>query len=94
MRRETDKGPLFSPMLEAAVRLAARGHYHQFRKRSPDKPTCGQGDGPLPSSCVPYVTHLMGTMCILARTGACDETLAAAARLAALLTSSAVSAAI
>ncbi len=33
---------------------------------------------PLPETCVPYITHLMGSMCILARLGARDEVLAAA----------------
>jgi hypothetical protein len=71
-------GGLFSPLLEAAIRLAARGHYHQFRKTN-DEPT-----GPGPSSNlfperVPYIAHLMGTVCILARLGARDEVLAAGA---------------
>jgi hypothetical protein len=70
--------PLFSPLLEVAGRLAAQGHYHQFRKRPPGDPGCGGASGPLPEECVPYVTHLMGTMCILARIGARDEVLAAA----------------
>jgi hypothetical protein len=70
---------LFSPMLEAAVRLAAQGHYHQFRKRSPEDGFCGgNAEEPLPAECIPYITHLMGTMCILARLGARDEVLAAA----------------
>lgn len=69
---------LFSPRLEAAIRLAARGHYHQFRKTN-DEPT-----GPGPQSAlfpdrVPYIAHLMGTVCILARLGARDEVLAAGA---------------
>jgi hypothetical protein len=71
------RGALFSPLLEAAVRLAARGHYHQFRKHNTD----GLDDGVLtrPSfpDRVPYITHLMGTMCILARIGVSDEVLAA-----------------
>jgi hypothetical protein len=71
-------GALFSPLLEAAIRLAARGHYHQFRKTN-DEPT-----GPGPNSTlfpdrVPYIAHLMGTVCILARLGVRDEVLAAAA---------------
>jgi (p)ppGpp synthase/HD superfamily hydrolase len=33
---------------------------------------------PLPETCVPYITHLMGSMCILARLGVRDEVLAAA----------------
>jgi hypothetical protein len=66
-------------LLEAAVRLAAQGHYHQFRKRSPGEESCGDpAGGPLPESCIPYITHLMGSMCILARLGARDEVLAAA----------------
>lgn len=71
-------GGLFSPLLEAAIRLAARGHYHQFRKTN-DEPT---GPGPLPTlfpDRVPYIAHLMGTVCILARLGARDEVLAAGA---------------
>jgi hypothetical protein len=72
-------GPLFSPLLEAASRLAAQGHYHQFRKRSPEEASCGDVAGdPLPDTCIPYITHLMGSMCILARLGARDEVLAAA----------------
>ncbi len=72
-------GLLFSPLLEAAIRLAAQGHYHQFRKRSPEEESCGDLAGdPLPETCVPYITHLMGSMCILARLGARDEVLAAA----------------
>ncbi len=67
---------LFSPRLEAAIRLAARGHHHQFRKggevSAGDSP-----DSPLPDR-VPYIAHLMGTMCILARVGVRDEVLAAA----------------
>jgi (p)ppGpp synthase/HD superfamily hydrolase len=66
-------------MLEAAVRLAAQGHYHQFRKRSPTDGCCEDGaEDPLPEDCVPYITHPMGSMCILARVGARDEVLAAA----------------
>ncbi len=67
---------LYSPLLESALRLAARGHYRQFRKGG--APDCAR-DGPLlPATCVPYVTHLMGTACILARLGAPDTVLAAA----------------
>jgi hypothetical protein len=68
---------LFSPLLEEAARLAARGHYHQFRKGSPGGDCCSDGLDRLPDGCVPYVTHLMGSMCILARLGAPDEVLAA-----------------
>jgi (p)ppGpp synthase/HD superfamily hydrolase len=69
---------LFSPLLEAAVRLAAQGHYHQFRKGGCDD--VGPPDAPnlLPPDCVPYITHPIGSMCILARLGAGDEVLAAA----------------
>ena len=78
--RPANRGPfpegLFPPVLEAAVRLAARGHYHQFRKGVED-PEGGPGAAVLPDR-VPYITHLMGTMCILARLGVCDEVLAAA----------------
>ena len=66
-------------MLEAAARLAAQGHHGHFRKREPGGGCCGKTDGdPLPPDCVPYITHLMGTMGILARLGADDEILAAA----------------
>ena len=68
-----------SPMIEAAVRLAAQGHYHQFRKRDdPDAAVAAPGK-PLPDDHIPYITHLMGTRTILARLGAPDEMLAAAA---------------
>ncbi len=69
-------GALFSPLLEAAVRLAARGHYHQFRKHAADEDTESPVGDFLPDR-VPYVAHLMGTMCILARIGVRDEVLAA-----------------
>lgn len=75
-RRGPD-GPLFSPLLEEAIRLAARGHYRQFRKQE-GSDTSLPGDGLLPPERVPYVTHLMGTAAILARLGARDEVLAAA----------------
>lgn len=66
-------------MLEAAARLAAQGHYGHFRKGETGGAGCCAGSGdPLPPGCVPYVTHLMGTMGILARVGAADEVLAAA----------------
>jgi (p)ppGpp synthase/HD superfamily hydrolase len=71
------RGGLFPPLLEAAVRLAARGHHNQFRKNVEDP----EGDSPSGAFLldrVPYVTHLMATMCILARLGARDEVLAAA----------------
>lgn len=71
------QGKLFPPLLEAAVRLAARGHHNQFRKSAEDV----AGENPTGSSLperVPYVSHLMGTMCILARLGVRDEVLAAA----------------
>jgi (p)ppGpp synthase/HD superfamily hydrolase len=67
----------FSPLLEAAVRLAARGHYHQFRKHAADEENQDPVGDFLPDR-VPYVAHLMGTMCILARIGVRDEVLAAA----------------
>lgn len=69
---------LYSPLVEAAIRLAAQGHYHQFRKSPLDQPSCDGAEVPLPDGCVPYITHLMGTACILARLGARDEVLAAA----------------
>ena len=64
-------------MLEAAVRLAARGHYHQFRKHLAHEDSGGPSGDFLPDR-VPYIAHLMGTMCILARIGVRDEVLAAA----------------
>jgi (p)ppGpp synthase/HD superfamily hydrolase len=70
-------GALFSPMLEAAVRLAARGHYHQFRKHSAEDES-GSPSGDFLPDRIPYIAHLMGTMCILARVGVRDEVLAAA----------------
>lgn len=68
---------LFSPLLETAVRLAARGHYNQFRK-SVEDPDGDAFTGTFLPDRVPYITHLMGTMCILARFGVRDEVLAAA----------------
>jgi (p)ppGpp synthase/HD superfamily hydrolase len=68
--------PLFSPLLETAVRLAARGHHNQFRK-SAEQPVLGDAGASMPQR-LPYVAHLMGTMCILARLGVRDEVLAAA----------------
>ena len=72
--------PLYSPLLEAAIRLAARGHHHQFRK-SPDEPSRPTSDRRVLPDRVPYVAHLMATVCILARIGASDDVLAAAAGL-------------
>jgi hypothetical protein len=74
---EIPSGTLFSPLLEAAVRLAARGHYRQFRKHSADNESGNLSGDFLPDR-VPYIAHLMGTMCILARIGVRDEVLAAA----------------
>jgi len=71
------RGALFSPLLEAAIRLAARGHYHQFRKHNTDELDDGFLNRPFFPDRVPYITHLMGTMCILARIGVRDEVLAA-----------------
>lgn len=68
----------YSPLLEAAARLATRGHYHQFRKRAPTVGAIDPTGDPLPIEAIPYVTHLIGTMTILARLGARDEVLAAA----------------
>ena len=70
---------LYSPLVEAAIRLAARGHYNQFRKRAPDTAEPASGELPLSDDHIPYITHLMGTVCILARLGAADGVLAAAA---------------
>jgi (p)ppGpp synthase/HD superfamily hydrolase len=75
--RNTDP-ELYSMRVESAVRLAARGHYHQFRKRADDASTAEPGQ-PLPVDHIPYVTHLMGTMAILARLDVGDVVLAAAA---------------
>ena len=75
---ENQGGPLFSPLLEAAVRLAARGHYYQFRKQNTEELEDEDLSRPFFPSRVPYIAHLMGTMCILARLGARDEVLAAA----------------
>jgi len=69
--------PLFTARLEAAARLAARGHYHQFRKQMPEADEVDWSSHPLPDGAVPYVTHLMATMAILARVGADEEVLAA-----------------
>lgn len=74
---DTERGTLFSPLLEAAVRLATRGHYHQFRKHAAEDEGSNPSGGLLPDR-VPYVAHLMGTMCILARVGVRDQVLAAA----------------
>lgn len=74
---ECPQGTLFSPLLEAAVRLASRGHYHQFRKNAADE-NSGPPSGDFLPDRVPYIAHLMGTMCILARIGVRDEVLAAA----------------
>lgn len=71
--------PLLSPLIEAAVRLAAQGHYHQFRKRDNTERTARVPGNPLPDDHIPYITHLMGTVTILARLGAPDNVLAAAA---------------
>ena len=76
-QRDSISGSLFPPLLEAAVRLAARGHHHQFRKQATGEGGDSPGGDLLPDR-VPYVAHLMGTMCILARLGVRDEVLAAA----------------
>lgn len=70
--------PLFSDILESAARLATRGHFHQFRKRGRDAAPCEAGRDPLDEECIPYVSHLVGVVAILARLGAGDEVLAAA----------------
>ena len=70
---------LYSAMVEAALRLAARGHYHQFRKRGLGGAAPPTPEDPLPDDHIPYITHLMGTVTILARLDAPDEVLAAAA---------------
>ncbi|NOZ95791.1 MAG: bifunctional (p)ppGpp synthetase/guanosine-3',5'-bis(diphosphate) 3'-pyrophosphohydrolase [Acidobacteria bacterium] len=68
---------LWPPVLEAAVRLAARAHYHQFRKRSPGGEDCDGGPDALAEGCIPYITHLVGTATILARAGAESGVIAA-----------------
>jgi len=68
---------LWPPVLEAALRLAARGHHGHFRKRDTGPGDCTGGEEPLPGDCIPYITHLVGTACILARLGAPDEVIAA-----------------
>jgi (p)ppGpp synthase/HD superfamily hydrolase len=55
--------PLYSPLVEQALRVAARAHHTQQRK--------GAGE--------PYVTHVAGVALILARAGFCDERVLAAA---------------
>ncbi len=70
--------PLFSALLESAARLATRGHFHQFRKRGLESPPCEPGRRPLDEDCIPYVSHLVGVVGILARLGVGDEVLAAA----------------
>lgn len=77
--RDGGNASLFSSTLEAAARLAAQGHYGQFRKGEAADQCCEpEADQPLPADRVPYITHLMGTMGILARVGAPDHVLAAA----------------
>ena len=68
---------LYSDVLERAARLAARGHYHHFRKRDAGAADPPAGS-PIAEDCVPYMTHLTGVMCILARIGASEKVLAAA----------------
>jgi len=70
--------PLFSTLLESAARLATRGHFHQFRKRGREALPCESGSSPLDEDCIPYVSHLVGVVGILARLGAGDDVLAAA----------------
>jgi len=78
-RTDADGRPMYSALVEAAIRLASRGHYHQFRKRNRGARADAVPGSPLPDDHVPYITHLMGTVTILARLGAKDEVLAAAA---------------
>jgi (p)ppGpp synthase/HD superfamily hydrolase len=59
------KEPLFSPLLERALRLAARCHRNQMRKGSD----------------LPYVVHPCAVMLILQRTGITDDEVLAAALL-------------
>jgi len=68
---------LWPPELEAAVRLAARAHHWQFRKRSGEDGECDQGATVLPEDCIPYMTHLTGTAIILARAGGGPSVVAA-----------------
>lgn len=69
---------MFSPLLESAARLATRGHFHQFRKRGQEVSPCEPGRRPLDEDCIPYVSHLIGVVGILAHLGAGDDVLAAA----------------
>lgn len=63
--------------LEAAVRLAARAHHRQFRKRSGGEEECAEDHAALGEECIPYMTHLTGTAVILARSGAGPDLIAA-----------------
>ncbi len=65
------------PLLERAVRLAARAHHGHFRKREGGPEGCASRGNDLPEDCIPYITHLVGTAFILARLGARDEVVAA-----------------
>jgi (p)ppGpp synthase/HD superfamily hydrolase len=55
--------PLYSPLIEQALRVAAKAHHAQQRKGAD----------------VPYVTHVAGVALILSRAGFCDDRLLAAA---------------
>jgi (p)ppGpp synthase/HD superfamily hydrolase len=72
----SSRSSLYSPLVEAAVRLAAQGHHHQLRKRSPGGKEAVAAGVPLPADCVPYVTHLIGTALVLARLGERDAVIA------------------
>ncbi len=65
--------PLFTPRLEAALRLAAIGHRDQVRKWA----AAAGATGPLAMP-VPYLTHLAAVTVILARLGLPEVVLAAA----------------
>lgn len=68
----------FSGLLESAARLATRGHLVQFRKRGRDRIPCDPDRMLVDEDCVPYISHLVGVLAILARIGAGDEVLAGA----------------
>jgi len=78
MSTSHDQPRLFPYVVESASRLAARGHYAQFRKRSRRAGPCVTVEEPLADGCIPYVTHLTGVACILARLDVAPVVLAAA----------------
>ena len=67
----------WSPLLERALRVAARAHHHQNRK----------------GGTIPYITHPVGVAWVLMRAGFQDDTLLAAALLHDVLEDTSVTAA-